>query len=88
MQLYWSGLASPHPSSTTTATGFPLGSFGWSGSVHETPELAIANETYQITHSSQQHVRRAANPQHNQTDLHLASQSATRRRYNQLDLIT
>jgi len=45
MQLYWSALASPHPSSTTTATGFPLGSFGWSGSVHENPELAITNET-------------------------------------------
>jgi len=47
MQLYWSALASPHPSSTTTATCFPLGSFGWSGSVHENPELAITNQTCQ-----------------------------------------
>ena len=43
MQLYSSGLASPHPSSTTTATGFPLGSLGWSGSIHENPVLPIAN---------------------------------------------
>ena len=41
-----------------------------------------------ITHSSQQHVRRAANPQQNHTDLRLASESATRLRYNQLDLNT
>ena len=37
------GLASRHPSSMTTATGFPLGSLGWSGSIHENPVLPIAN---------------------------------------------
>ncbi|RLN39935.1 hypothetical protein C2845_PM01G41230 [Panicum miliaceum] len=33
-----------------TATGFPLGSFGWSGSVHENPELTITNKPVRITH--------------------------------------
>jgi hypothetical protein len=40
MQLYWSALASPHLSTTTTATSFPLGSFGWLGSVRENTKLA------------------------------------------------
>ena len=41
MQLYWSGLASPQPSKTTTATILSLGSFGWSANLNETFELPI-----------------------------------------------
>lgn len=43
MQLYSFGLASPHPSKTTTATGFPFGSFGWSANFQLKPELPICS---------------------------------------------
>lgn len=41
MQLYWSGLDSPHPSKTMRAIGFPFGSLEWAGNSHENPELPI-----------------------------------------------